>query len=280
MIWNLKENNRKKHLFRSYCCLECNQTKPCRILTEKGYCCSCFFENEKEKSQEYSNYQLVYQQKVREKKEYDRQLLLLKSYLGCKECESKEVDAYELYENSQLVCRPCLIKKEGGASGSVSFLEKSKWYKRYWGINLIEWLENFSQLPVNAECAREWLRDRNHLNSCKCLEKEVKELVDLFNSSLKEWEKKLKECKCEISPKTRTPYYDSKNYGYTYCEKCEMKIEGAGKTGVIKNRNDPSFWGLNIEEKVLCLKCLEKFQEKMPIRKRYTFNKYVKRYCK
>ena len=121
------------------------------------------------------------------------------------------------------------------------------------------------------------MKDRNHLNSCNCLEKEVKELVELFNSSLKEREEKLKECKCEISPKTRTPYYDSANYGYTYCDKCETSIKGAGKHGVIKSRNNPSFWGLEIKEKVLCLNCLEKFQEKMPISKRYTLNKYLKR---
>jgi hypothetical protein len=35
--------------------------------------------------------------------------------------------------------------------------------------------------------------------------------------------------------------YDYQNYGYTYCEKCEVKIKGAGKMGVIKNRNDPRF---------------------------------------
>jgi formylmethanofuran dehydrogenase subunit E len=90
------------------------------------YCCQCSYQIEREKAQEYSNYQQVYQQKKQEKKEHDKQLLLLKSYLGCKKCGSKEIDAYNLYENSQLVCQPCLMKKEGGSSGSVSFLEQSK----------------------------------------------------------------------------------------------------------------------------------------------------------
>ena len=97
------------------------------------------------------------------------------------------------------------------------------------------------------------------------------------NILLEEWEGKLKECKCEISPKTRTPYYDSANYGYTYCEKCETTIKGAGKHGVIKNRNNPNFWGLEIKEKVLCLECLEKYREKMPVSKKYMLNKYLKR---
>jgi len=156
-------------------------------------------------------------------------------------CGSKEVDAYSLYEDSKLTCQPCRMKKEGGASGSVSFLERQKWYKRYWKTDLGEWLEKYGCLPVNAGCARKWLKDNQRLESCDCLEKEVKELVELFNSSLKEREEKLKECKCEISPKTRTPYYDSANYGYTYCDKCETSIKGAGKHGVIKNRNNPSF---------------------------------------
>ena len=94
---------------------------------------------------------------------------------------------------------------------------------------------------MNASCTDKWLKDKEHLKNCDCLEREVKELVELFASSLKEYQEKLKECKCERSEKTRTPYYDWANYGYTYCEKCESTIKGAGKHGVIKNRNNPSF---------------------------------------
>ena len=130
---------------------------------------------------------------------------------------------------------------------------------------------------MNASCADKWLKDRNHLNNCDCLEQEAKNLIDLFTGSLKEMEEKLKKCKCEVSNKPRTPHYDWANYGYTYCEKCETTIKGAGKMGIIKNRNDPKFWGLSISEKVLCLNCLKKFQEKMSASKKYTFNKYLKR---
>jgi len=173
------------------------------------------------------------------------------------------------------------MRKEGGSSGPVSFLEQRKWYKRYWRIDLGEWLTKFQCLPVNAECAREWVKDRNHLNSCDCLEKEAKETYLLFTNSLKEYQEKLeKGCKCEKSEKFRVDYIDSKGDGWICCEKCEARIDSAGHHGVIKNRNDPRFWGLEIKEKVLCLKCLEEFQEKMPIGKRYTFNKYVKRYEK
>jgi hypothetical protein len=130
---------------------------------------------------------------------------------------------------------------------------------------------------VNAECARKWLKDKEHLKDCDCLEIEAQSLVELFTGSLKEKQEKLKKCQCETNPKTRTPYYDISNYGYTYCEKCEERITGAGKHGVIKNRNSSQFWGLNIPEKTLCLNCLGKFQKKMPISKKYTFNKYLKR---
>ena len=46
---------------------------------------------------------------------------------------------------------------------------------------------------------------------------------------------------------------------------------------MIKNRNDPKFWGLKVKERVLCLNCLQKFKEKMPISKMYMLNKYLKR---
>ena len=103
-------------------------------------------------------------------------------------------------------------------------------------------MENYGCLPVNANCARKWIKDKGHLpNNCDCLEVEAQETYELFANSLWEMGEKIKGCQCEISNKPRTPYYDSDNYGYTYCEKCEERIAGAGKHGVIKNRNNPSF---------------------------------------
>jgi len=137
-------------------------------------------------------------------------------------------------------------------------------------------LECFQCLPINANCARKWLSDREHLKNCQCLEKEAKGLVELFTSSLKEYQEKLKGCKCVKSEKTRTPYYDTSNYGYTYCKKCEAEIKGAGKHGVIKNRNSPSFWGLAVKEKALCGNCLESKKGEMKPLKRAKFNEYKK----
>jgi hypothetical protein len=70
-------------------------------------------------------------------------------------------------------------------------------------------LENFSQLPVNAECAKKWLKDKKHLDNCDCLEREVRELVELFTNSLKEYQDKLAKCSCKSSEKIRvdSDYY-------------------------------------------------------------------------
>jgi hypothetical protein len=73
------------------------------------------------------------------------------------------------------------------------------------------------------------------------LEKEAKELYLLFANSLKTCQEKLKECQCETSKKVRVDYLDSAGSGWTYCEKCEIRIESAGHHGVIKNRHSPSF---------------------------------------
>jgi len=278
----LQENNREKNLFKSYYCAGCRQRKPCQLLTGwdsewKSYCCSCYYQSEQEIAREYSNYQKVYQRKLREREKHTQQLQLLKNYPSCKQCGSKEVDAYNLYEKNQLVCQPCLMRKEGGSSSPISFLEQGKWYKRWWKIEIVEWLERYNCLPVNAECARKRLKDRNHLNNCQCLEREAKKTHELFANSLKEIEEKLRKCACESSEKVRVKSYDISSYGYTYCERCEIRIKGAGKMGVIRNRNDPKFWGLEVKERVLCGNCLGRLVERMPASKKYTFNKYEKR---
>lgn len=277
MIRKLKRFSKVKHLFRSYYCLECKQKKSCQLLSSE-YCCSCYYQQKAIETQEYANYQQVYQQKVQEKKGQYRQYQLLKNYQLCHNCQSLAVDAYELYENNKLVCHSCLMKKESGGSSPVSFLERRKWFRKNWKIELEEWLEKFQCLPINANCAKKWLKNKEHLSNCACLEQESQELHELFINSLKRCQKQLKKCACEKSEKPRTPYYDSANYGYTYCEKCETIIKGAGKMGIIKNRNNPNFWGLKIVEKVLCGSCLTNYQEKMSTRKKYLFSEYQKRY--
>lgn len=233
MEWNWKEYNKQKHLFRSYYCPNCKQ----------------------------------------ENKEHGRQLLLLKNYRGCSQCGSLEVDAWNLYEDNRLICQPCRMRKEGGASGAISFSEKSKWYKKRWGIDLGEWLENYGCLPVNYKCAERWLKDKEHLKKCDCLEQEAKEYYLLFSNSLKKMEGKLKECKCKSSSKVRVGSDD-----YVWCEGCDGTITAASKKRVIKNRNDPRFWGLSVMEKVLCLACIGKeYYEVMEEWQRKKFREYIRR---
>ena len=131
MIEGKKKNNKVKHQFKSYYCGSCKQRKPCRLLTSgnrdwHGYCCPCYFSREAKKAKEYTDYQQVYQQAVKEQQARIQQLKLLREYTGCGKCDSKEVDAYDLYESNQLVCQPCLIKKAGSSASPISFSEKSR----------------------------------------------------------------------------------------------------------------------------------------------------------
>jgi hypothetical protein len=80
------------------------------------------------------------------------------------------------------------------------------------------------------------MRDKGHLNGCKCLEIEAQELYLLFSNSLKRCQEKLKECQCEESEKVRV----SSDY-CAWCERCDKDIAVASKKRVIKNRNDVRF---------------------------------------
>jgi len=81
----------------------------------------------------------------------------------------------------------------------------------------------------------------------------------LFSNSLPKIREDLEKCVCEISEKVRVDSDD-----YTWCEKCKKTIAAASKKRVIKNRNDPRFWGLEVKKKVLCLECIgKKYWRKM-----------------
>ena len=278
MNQNLKESNQQKHQFKSYYCAGCRQVKPCQLLTGwdsdwKSYCCWCYYESEQQKAEEYSSYEEVLASQQIDREKRLRQLQLLKSYRGCK-CGSKEVDAYRLYENNRLICQPCLVKRAGSSTSPISFLEQQKWFKRYWKIELAEWLENYQCLPVNKKCADKWLKDKEHLpNKCDCLEREVQETYLLFANSLKENKEKLEECQCETSPKVRVASDD-----YTWCGSCDKTIAVASKKRVIKNRNDPRFWGVSSSYKILCLECMgRKFYKRMVEWQRKKWREYVRR---
>ena len=81
----------------------------------------------------------------------------------------------------------------------------------------------------------------------------------------------------KIKPPKR-PVKPNKTYDLANCYLCFKELKGASKKGVIKNRNNPAFWGIGSSYKILCLNCLgKKFFRKMEKGKQRTFNKYVRR---
>jgi len=113
------------HLFKSTYCFACKQIKTCSLLHPE-FCCSCYYQRQKETAQEYSDYEKIFTSKKQEQKTRFQQLQLLKNYSGCKTCGSLEIDAYSLYQENKLICQPCLMRKEKGVCGPISFTEQSK----------------------------------------------------------------------------------------------------------------------------------------------------------
>src|SRR3954451_22357012 len=103
MNWNWQKYNKEKTLFKSYYCSFCHQQKPCHILS-KEYCCACAYQLEQQRSQGYNTYEKILTSKQKESQEKFQQLQLLNNYQGCKNCQSKEIDAYTLYNENKLVC--------------------------------------------------------------------------------------------------------------------------------------------------------------------------------
>lgn len=82
----------------------------------------------------------------------------------------------------------------------------------------------------------------------------------------------------EFKPVVREVVPPNKPYDKCACYCCGKELRGASKKNAIKNRNNPSFWGIKSEWKILCLKCMgKKYYPSMSKGKQKTFNKYVKR---
>lgn len=74
------------------------------------------------------------------------------------------------------------------------------------------------------------------------------------------------------------PVKPNKSYDKCACYLCGKELVGASKKSTIKNRNNPSFWGVESEFKILCLECLGKrYLKELSKSKRRTFNKYLQR---
>jgi hypothetical protein len=87
---------------------------------------------------------------------------------------------------------------------------------------------------------------------------------------------------CELTRKrtkrTEEPVKPNRPYDLTNCYLCFKELKGASKKSVVKNRNNPNFWGIGSVYKILCLECIGKeFYRRMSSGKRKTWRKYLKR---
>jgi len=92
----------------------------------------------------------------------------------------------------------------------------------------------------------------------------------------------VKKLGCELvrkrSKRTEEPAKSNLPYNWAGCYGCGKELKGAGKHGIIKNRNNPGFWGISSVYKILCLECMgEKFYARMKAGKRKSFRKYLRR---
>ena len=78
--------------------------------------------------------------------------------------------------------------------------------------------------------------------------------------------------------KEKTAIKPNKSYDLASCYLCSKELQGASKKGVIKNRNNPNFWGIKSIYKILCLECVgKKFFNRMVDWQRKKWKEYKRR---
>ena len=87
---------------------------------------------------------------------------------------------------------------------------------------------------------------------------------------------------CELvrkrTKRTEEPIKPNQPYDKCACYICGKELKGASKKGVIKNRNNPNFWGIGSAYKILCLECIGKeFYGRLSSSKKKTWRKYLGR---
>ena len=67
---------------------------------------------------------------------------------------------------------------------------------------------------------------------------------------------------CELlrkrTKRTEEPVKPNRPYDLAKCYLCSKELKSASKKGVVKNRNNPGFWGIGSSYKILCLECIGK----------------------
>ena len=78
--------------------------------------------------------------------------------------------------------------------------------------------------------------------------------------------------------RTEEPPKPNRPYDWASCYLCNKQLKGASKKGVVKNRNNPSFWGVSSSYKILCLGCLgKKYYNRLVDWQRKKFREYLRR---
>ena len=103
-----------------------------------------------------------------------------------------------------------------------------------------------------------------------CPELCLKVCVNIFGCELRQIRQKRRENKQEIA--VNQEYYKAS------CYLCSKELKGAGKHGIVKNRNNPNFWGIKSIYKILCLECVgKKFFKRMADWQRKKWKEYKRR---
>jgi len=87
---------------------------------------------------------------------------------------------------------------------------------------------------------------------------------------------------CELvrkrTKRSEEPVKPNKPYDWASCYLCGKELKGASKKGVVKNRNNPGFWGVSSVYKILCLECIGKeFYNRLVDWQRKKWREYVRR---
>ena len=87
---------------------------------------------------------------------------------------------------------------------------------------------------------------------------------------------------CELTRKrtkrTEEPIKPNCPYDLAKCYLCFKELKSASKKGVVKNRNNPGFWGVSSSYKILCLECLgKKFYNRLVDWQRKKWREYRRR---
>lgn len=155
--------------------------------------------------------------------------------------------------------------------------ERLSWeeYQRIKNIKILDlqicsYCAKLNILNLGWKAFGKWYCEKEEKEHVLCWEFCYKVCLNVLGCELKQIRKKRTEREQTVAVNQK--YYKSS------CYLCQKELKGAGKHGIIKNRNDPKFWGIGSSYKIMCLVCIGKrFYNRLSAGKRKTFKKYLKR---